>query len=165
MCYSGLQMDGHELRSILFFVILKALEGSNGPYIWEFKAQVSFHNLRLGLGLKNATVEWNVHVFKLSQHEHDDQSRTSQHKPTISQAGSKPINSLEKVCKYKPIFHEFVNEYSFTAGCSTQPQKTENSEWMMPYFRLYRHGCVTHGALHHMPVNSLDFVGSSHRII
>ncbi|KAK2873182.1 hypothetical protein Q8A67_023079 [Cirrhinus molitorella] len=39
-----------------------------------------------------------------SQHGHDDQSRTSQHKPTISQAGSKLISSVEKVWKYKPIF-------------------------------------------------------------
>ncbi len=43
--------------------------------------------------------------------------------------------------------------------------KTEHSEWMMPYFHLYRHGCVTHGALHHLPVNWLDFVGSSLRIM
>ncbi len=124
-------MDGYELRSILFFfVILKALEGSNGPYVWGFEAQVSFHNLRLGL--KNATLEWNAHVFKRSQHGHDDQPRKSQHKPTISQAGSRPINSLEKVCKYKPIFYEFVNEYPFTAcraGCSTHDPE-DRTLWM-----------------------------------
>lgn len=95
------QMDGHELSSVLFFRILKALEKSDGPYfqdIWGFEAQMSFHSLRLGMRLKNTTMEWSVHIFKCSQHGHDDQSRTSQHKPTVSQAGSKPIISV-KVCK------------------------------------------------------------------